>query len=145
MILRCCVVSFRLALLLLVGVVEASAQKPPPAKPFERFDGFLGSLLILGVRFVLGSCALHLSSPSEHRLNALSAEGRERIRCGQQRSSAKPRVVSAFRGSFTQHKAERNWNFGSAVPSDNSESCACPCPLFVLPYARGKADRTGFY
>src|SRR4051812_45720268 len=24
---------------------------------------FLGSLLILGVRFVLGSCALHLSSP----------------------------------------------------------------------------------
>src|SRR4030095_11763777 len=39
MIFRYCIVSFRLALLLLVGVVEASAQKAPSAKPFERFDG----------------------------------------------------------------------------------------------------------
>jgi endonuclease YncB( thermonuclease family) len=37
MIFRYCIVSFRLALLLVT--VEASAQKPPPAKPFERFDG----------------------------------------------------------------------------------------------------------
>ena len=39
MIFRNCVVLFRLALLFLVGVVEASAQKAPSAKPFERFDG----------------------------------------------------------------------------------------------------------
>ena len=41
MIFRYYIVSFTLALLLLVGVVEASAQKAPPAKPFERFDGCL--------------------------------------------------------------------------------------------------------
>jgi hypothetical protein len=39
MIARCCILSFRLALLLLVGVVEASAQKAASEKPFERFDG----------------------------------------------------------------------------------------------------------
>jgi hypothetical protein len=39
MIFRHCIVSFRLALLLLAGVVEASAQNAPSAKPFERFDG----------------------------------------------------------------------------------------------------------
>jgi endonuclease YncB( thermonuclease family) len=33
------IVPFRLALLLLVSVGGASAQKAPPAKPFERFDG----------------------------------------------------------------------------------------------------------
>src|SRR5918996_4392921 len=33
------IVSFRLALVLLVSVVGASAQKAPSAKPFERFDG----------------------------------------------------------------------------------------------------------
>jgi endonuclease YncB( thermonuclease family) len=38
MIFRYCIVSFRLALLLLVGFVEASAQKAPSAKPFERLD-----------------------------------------------------------------------------------------------------------
>lgn len=38
MIFRFCIVSFRLALFLLVSVV-ASAQKAPSAKPFERFDG----------------------------------------------------------------------------------------------------------
>ena len=32
-------VPYRLAALLLVSVVTASAQKAPPAKPFERFDG----------------------------------------------------------------------------------------------------------
>src|SRR5919106_4709768 len=32
-------VPFRLALLLLVGVVGTSAQRAPSAKPFERFDG----------------------------------------------------------------------------------------------------------
>ena len=36
MIFRNCVVSFRLALLLLVHLVEASAQKASHAKPFER-------------------------------------------------------------------------------------------------------------
>jgi endonuclease YncB( thermonuclease family) len=35
---RYCIVSFRLALLLLASAV-ASAQKAPTAKPFERFDG----------------------------------------------------------------------------------------------------------
>ena len=35
------IVSFRLALLLFIAVVEASAQKAPSAKPFERFDGVL--------------------------------------------------------------------------------------------------------
>jgi hypothetical protein len=39
MIVRYCIVSFRVAVLLLVGFVEASAQKPPSAKPFERLDG----------------------------------------------------------------------------------------------------------
>ena len=39
MIFRYCIVSFRLAPLLLLGVVEASAQKAPSARPFERFDG----------------------------------------------------------------------------------------------------------
>jgi endonuclease YncB( thermonuclease family) len=39
MIVRCCILSFKLALLLLVGVVEASAQKTASVKPFERFDG----------------------------------------------------------------------------------------------------------
>src|SRR5262249_51885301 len=38
MIFRYSTVSFRLALLLLVGVVAASAGKAPSAKPFERFD-----------------------------------------------------------------------------------------------------------
>ncbi|MGH9882290.1 MAG: hypothetical protein ACRD6N_12710 [Pyrinomonadaceae bacterium] len=33
------IVPFRLALLLLVSVGGASAQKALPAKPFERFDG----------------------------------------------------------------------------------------------------------
>jgi len=37
MIVRHSIVSFSLALLLLIGVVETSAQKPPSAKPFERF------------------------------------------------------------------------------------------------------------
>jgi len=37
MISRYSLVSFRLALVLLVGLVEASAQKAPSAKPFERF------------------------------------------------------------------------------------------------------------
>ena len=39
MIVRRCILSFRFALLLLVGVVATSAQKAPSAKPFERFDG----------------------------------------------------------------------------------------------------------
>jgi endonuclease YncB( thermonuclease family) len=39
MISQYCLVSFRLALFLLVSAVGASAQKAPPAKPFERFDG----------------------------------------------------------------------------------------------------------
>jgi hypothetical protein len=39
MMFRYCIISFRLALLLVVGVVAASAQKAPSAKPFERFDG----------------------------------------------------------------------------------------------------------
>ena len=39
MISHCFIVSFRLALLLFVSVVGASAQKAPSAKPFERFDG----------------------------------------------------------------------------------------------------------
>ena len=39
MMVQSCVVSFRLAVLLLVATVEASAQKEPSAKPFERFDG----------------------------------------------------------------------------------------------------------
>jgi endonuclease YncB( thermonuclease family) len=34
-----CNFSFRLALLLLVSVSDASGQKAPSAKPFERFDG----------------------------------------------------------------------------------------------------------
>jgi hypothetical protein len=38
MIFRYCIISLRLALLLLASAV-ASAQKAPPAKPFERFDG----------------------------------------------------------------------------------------------------------
>jgi hypothetical protein len=39
MFFRYYIVLFRLALLLLLSVVEASAQKAPSAKPFERFDG----------------------------------------------------------------------------------------------------------
>jgi len=35
---RYCIASFRLALLLLIGVVEASAQKAPSARSFERLD-----------------------------------------------------------------------------------------------------------
>src|SRR6476620_2673727 len=38
MIFRYCIVSVRLALVLLVSFAEASAQKAPSAKPFERFD-----------------------------------------------------------------------------------------------------------
>ena len=36
---RATLVSIRFVLLLLVGVVGASAQTAPSAKPFERFDG----------------------------------------------------------------------------------------------------------
>ena len=39
MVFRYGIASLRLALFLLVGVVEASAQKAPSAKPFERLDG----------------------------------------------------------------------------------------------------------
>jgi endonuclease YncB( thermonuclease family) len=39
MIFRYSIISFRLALLLLVSVGGAAAQKAPSAKPFERFDG----------------------------------------------------------------------------------------------------------
>jgi endonuclease YncB( thermonuclease family) len=39
MIFQYCIVSFRLALFLLVSAVELPAQKAPSAKPFERFDG----------------------------------------------------------------------------------------------------------
>jgi len=39
MIFRYCINSFRFAVLLFVAVVEASGQKAPSAKPFERFDG----------------------------------------------------------------------------------------------------------
>lgn len=34
---RDCIVSYKLALLLLIGVVEASAQKAPSAKTAQRF------------------------------------------------------------------------------------------------------------
>jgi hypothetical protein len=56
-----------------------------------------------------------------------------------------PAFSSALWGGFTQHKAERNWNFGSAFPSQSSGSCACACPLFVLRYASCEADRTWFF
>src|SRR5262245_40505679 len=39
MIFRYCIILFTLTLLVLLGVVEASAQKAPSAKPFQRFDG----------------------------------------------------------------------------------------------------------
>jgi endonuclease YncB( thermonuclease family) len=39
MIFRCCIISFRLVLLLVVSVGGARAQKAPSAKPFDRFDG----------------------------------------------------------------------------------------------------------
>jgi hypothetical protein len=70
-----CNFSFRLALLLLVSVSEASGQKAPSAKPFERFDGCVhamewsghGAISIGGASFQIG----RLQSAVGSAMNAL--------------------------------------------------------------------------